>query len=217
MGRVIVIGASGPIGSHVVAALAARGHQVAGLARNVQPLPFNLPALHWISLDLGRAGPAEWQPILVGTHAVINCTEALQSGPADDLSATHDQGLHALLAACEAAGVPRLIHFSAMGVDQSPTEFSRSKLAGDAAVMASPLDWVILRPSVVLGPAAYGASALIRSLAAFPLLPVMPDTGPLTKSSDQRCIGRSGTRGAIRSRRGSLRRFFVRTCKPSSV
>ena len=32
--------------------------------------------------------------------------------------------------------------------------------------------------------------------------------------SDQRCIGRSGTCGATRSRRGSLRRFFVRACRP---
>lgn len=39
----------------------------------------------------------------------------------------------------------------------------------------------------------------------------------LMKSSGQRCIGRSGTCGATRSRRGSLRRVFVRTCRPSSA
>jgi hypothetical protein len=45
--------------------------------------------------------------------------------------------------------------------------------------MRRDLDWVVLRPSVVLGPAAYGGSALLRGLAALPVLPVMPDTGPL--------------------------------------
>jgi hypothetical protein len=45
--------------------------------------------------------------------------------------------------------------------------------------MNSDLDWVILRPSVVLGRAAYGASALFRGLAILPILPVLPDTGPL--------------------------------------
>jgi hypothetical protein len=45
--------------------------------------------------------------------------------------------------------------------------------------MATKLDWVILRPSVVLGRPAFGASALIRSLASLPHLPLMPDTRPL--------------------------------------
>lgn len=41
------------------------------------------------------------------------------------------------------------------------------------------LDWVILRPSVVIGRGAYGGSALLRGLAALPVLPVMPNTAPL--------------------------------------
>jgi hypothetical protein len=38
---------------------------------------------------------------------------------------------------------------------------------------------VILRPSVVLGPGAFGASALFRGLASLPILPIMPETGKL--------------------------------------
>lgn len=45
--------------------------------------------------------------------------------------------------------------------------------------MALDPDWVILRPLVVLGGPVFGASALIRGLAALPVLPVMPETGPL--------------------------------------
>ncbi|TIN60080.1 MAG: nucleoside-diphosphate sugar epimerase, partial [Mesorhizobium sp.] len=60
-----------------------------------------------------------------------------------------------------------------------PPAFSATKLAGDQALMARDLDWVILRPSVVLGRPAFGASALFRGLAALPLLPVMPSTGRL--------------------------------------
>jgi hypothetical protein len=45
--------------------------------------------------------------------------------------------------------------------------------------MRRDLDWVILRPSVVIGRSAYGGSALLRGLASLPALPVMPDTGPL--------------------------------------
>jgi hypothetical protein len=44
---------------------------------------------------------------------------------------------------------------------------------------ARDLDWIILRPSVVLGRPAFGASALIRALASLPVLPLMPGTQAL--------------------------------------
>jgi uncharacterized protein YbjT (DUF2867 family) len=76
--------------------------------------------------------------------------------------------------------VRRAIHLSAIGVDrETPTEFSRTKAAGDTTLMATGLDWSILRPSVVVGRGAYGGSALFRGLAALPVIPRMPDAGPL--------------------------------------
>ncbi|TIR45930.1 MAG: nucleoside-diphosphate sugar epimerase, partial [Mesorhizobium sp.] len=70
--------------------------------------------------------------------------------------------------------------FSAMGVDRAqPSSFSATKYAGDQALMALDLDWIILRPSVVLGRPVFGASALFRGLASLPILPSMPDTGRL--------------------------------------
>src|SRR5207247_2650195 len=46
-------------------------------------------------------------------------------------------------------------------------------------LMARDLEWVVLRPSVVVGRAAYGGSALFRGLAALPLIPRVADTGLL--------------------------------------
>jgi uncharacterized protein YbjT (DUF2867 family) len=78
------------------------------------------------------------------------------------------------------AGVKRVIHFSAIGVERAqPSDFSRTKHQAEEALQSSTLDWVILRPSVVIGRAAYGASAMFRGLAALPILPLMPDTGKL--------------------------------------
>jgi uncharacterized protein YbjT (DUF2867 family) len=110
----------------------------------------------------------------------VNCAGALQSGPGDSLSGVHEKGPAALFAACEAAGVRRVIHFSAIGVDrETPSSFSQTKLRGDEVLKQRNLDWVILRPSVVVGRASYGGSALFRGLAALPILPEMPETGPL--------------------------------------
>jgi uncharacterized protein YbjT (DUF2867 family) len=76
--------------------------------------------------------------------------------------------------------VRRVIHFSAIGVDHAtPTAFSETKRKGEQALIARELDWVILRPSVVIGRTAYGGSALLRGLAALPLFPVLPDTAAI--------------------------------------
>lgn len=82
--------------------------------------------------------------------------------------------------ACERGGIRRVIHLSAIGGDRAqPSAFSATKYWGDQRLMARDLDWVILGPSVVLGRAAFGASALIRGLASLPLVPLMPGTEPL--------------------------------------
>src|SRR3712207_6284392 len=67
-----------------------------------------------------------------------------------------------------------------MGVDRGAlTEFTRTKASGDAALEDSGLNWVILRPSVVVGRQAYGGSGLFPGLAALPILPRTPEAGAL--------------------------------------
>lgn len=178
--RILVTGATGLIGAAVTARLIAECHHVTGVARDVRRTPRLSPGMRWLPLDLATTTAADWRAHLSGIEAVVNCAGALQSGPRDSVAGVHVRGAAALFAACEAAGIRRVIHLSAIGVDrEAPTEFSATKREGDRALMARDLDWVILRLSVVLGRAAYGGSALFRGLAALPILPVMPGTGPL--------------------------------------
>jgi uncharacterized protein YbjT (DUF2867 family) len=177
--QVIVTGATGLIGSAVCARLSSEGHAVIAVVRG-KGSPA-IAASRTIAVDLAAATRAEdWLPHLVGVDAVVNCAGVLQDSPRESTKGVHVEGTGALFAACEAAGIRRVIHFSAIGVDRGAvSEFSRTKLAGDEALMARDLDWVILRPSVVLGRNAFGGSALFRGLAALPWLPVMPNAGPL--------------------------------------
>jgi uncharacterized protein YbjT (DUF2867 family) len=174
--KIAVIGGSGLIGSAVLADLSSRGHSVVSMSRSA-----GSAGTHGVSVDLSDAtSPSYWLPYLVGVDAVVNCAGVLQDGPADSTSMVHHQGVANLFAACEQLQIRRVIHFSAIGVDrQTPSAFSRTKVAGDKALMERDLDWVILRPSVVIGRPAFGASALMRGLAALPVIPVTPDTGQL--------------------------------------
>ena len=177
--RILIVGASGLIGSAVVAHLGGQGHEIVMATRIGSPAGL-LPA-KIIRMDLARAtSPEDWLPHLTGIDAVINCAGTFQDSPGESTAAVHIDGISALFRACERAGVRRVVHLSAVEVDrEAPTKFSQTKLAGDRALMERDLDWVILRPSVVVGRAAYGGSALFRGLAALPVMPVVPRTGAL--------------------------------------
>jgi len=178
--KVFVTGATGLIGSAVCARLAADGHEVTAMSR-AEGVGAQFTARRVARLDMAKAlKPEDWLPHIEGHDAVVNCVGALQDSPRENVAAVHAAGAAALFAACERLGIRRVIHFSAIGVDKAqPSAFSRTKLEGDRALMDRDLDWVILRPSVVLGGAVYGASALFRGLAALPWLPLMRNTGEL--------------------------------------
>ena len=176
--RVMVTEATGLIGSALTARLISAGHIVFGVARTVKEAARRFPAAQWKTCDIARMTQSGlWVPYLEGVDAVVNCAGVLQDGPGDSTRGVHVDGIAALFAACERTGVRRVVHFSAIGVDrETPTKFSRTKLEGDRRLMVSDLDWIILRPSVVVGRPAYGGSALFRGLASLPILPVMPNT-----------------------------------------
>ena len=179
---VLILGATGLIGSAIAARLKADGWVVIGIARQDGPEARKLPVDQVFFLDLRKVtGPADWEPYLYNVAAVINCAGNLQNSARDSTQAVHLTAPAALFEACERASVRRLIHFSAMGVDKGAlSEFSRTKGAAETMLERSTLDWVILRPSVVVGRAAYGGSALFRGLAALPWLPRIAGAGSVS-------------------------------------
>lgn len=179
--RILLLGASGLIGSATAARLKRDGHEIIAVGRGGGPAARRVPVDRWVKLDLRDATTVgTWLPNLAGIDAVVNCAGVLQDSSRDSPGKVHREMPLALWRACEAAGVRRVIQLSALGVDRGGvTDFSRSKLEGDEALEASGLDWVILRPSVVVGRPAYGGSALLRGLASLPLFPSPAEAGPV--------------------------------------
>jgi uncharacterized protein YbjT (DUF2867 family) len=177
--HVLLLGAAGLIGSAVGARLKVDGHRVSAVVRRRDAAARRLSADRLVELDLRGATRAEiWSPLIEGVDAVVNAAGVLQDSMRDATRAVHLDAPAALYEACAASGVRRVVHISAMGAqEEGLTPFSATKHAAEAALTASGLDWVILRPSVVVGRAAYGGSALFRGLAALPRLPAIEGAG----------------------------------------
>lgn len=175
--RILVLGAGGFIGRHVVARLMADGHEVTGVARSTGALEQAFPQARWLAVDLGKAiRPADWSGALGGIEGIINCAGVLR-GP--DMDPVHVAMPRALHAAAKAAGVRRVVLLSAISArPEVRTDYSQSKLAGEAALRESGLEWTILRPSLVYAEGSYGGTSLMRGLAALPwAVPVPAGSG----------------------------------------
>src|SRR5687768_1311025 len=162
---VLVTGGSGFVGRHLVAALARRGVKVrvpTRLRERAKHL-FPLPTVDIVQTDIFARG--ELERLAAGTQLVVNLIGILHSrrgrrderGPNDygpDFARIHVELPQAIVAACRAQGVRRLLHLSALGVSAAaPSEYLRSKAIGEQAVLAADdLDVTVLRPSVVFGP-----------------------------------------------------------------
>jgi uncharacterized protein YbjT (DUF2867 family) len=168
--RVLVTGAYGLIGSAVLARLHQEGHELVGAGRSIAAARRRFPYAQWVAADFHELTmAAQWVPLLTGIDAVVNCVGAFQHGLRDDLRRIHVDAPVALFAACAQAGVKRVVHVSAIGAGASgPSEFATTKGEADDRLAASELDWLILRPGVVLAAGVYGGTAMLRGLAGLP-------------------------------------------------
>jgi uncharacterized protein YbjT (DUF2867 family) len=179
--KILVLGASGLIGRFVTDNLRARGFHVAGVARRFSPsqkasaLDLELPVMAMDAASLAR---------LIGQHGidlVVNCLGVLQDGPGSDTGAVHRDFVARLLQAIGDSGrAIRLVHISIPGAaNDDRTAFSTTKREAERLIAGSHIPYAILGPGFVIAPSAYGGSAMLRALAAFPIdLPKVESASP---------------------------------------
>jgi uncharacterized protein YbjT (DUF2867 family) len=169
--KILVLGASGLIGRFVTDDLRLRGFQVFGVARQFSPsqrqsaADLELPVMSMDTAGLMRLIRER------DVDVVVNCLGVLQDGPGSDTGAVHRDFVARLLAAIRDSGRPvRLVHISIPGAaNEDRTAFSQTKREAERLIAASGAAYAILRPGFIVAPAAYGGSAMLRALAAFPL------------------------------------------------
>lgn len=177
--RVVLIGGSGFVGRAIANRLAREGVGVVipVRRRSRAAAVLLLPNAEVVEADCHNEDVL--RRLVAGADAVVNLVGILHSrsgtpfGP--DFARAHVELPRKVVAACEAGGVPRLIHISALGADAAaPSEYQRSKAAGEDAVRAaSPaLAWTILRPSVIFGREDNFLNLFARLATVFPVLPL---------------------------------------------
>ena len=174
---ILVLGGYGLIGSAIMRRLMADGHQVTGAGRSAAAARQG-PGQAWRIFDIASMREDDWRRELAGFDVVVNASGALQDGPRDNLDAIHHRALKRLGSALSGS-TTRIVQISAAGVSpDAETEFFRTKAKGDDALRASGASHVILRPTLVLSPAAYGGTALLRGAAGLPFvgLNILPKT-----------------------------------------
>lgn len=180
--RVLVTGATGFVGGHLVARLRAEGFVVRAALRRPAPLPAGVEAA--VVGDL--AGAVDWSPALADVDAVVHGAGIAHVGPSIPEEAYRAVNTEATLALARAAAgrVRRFVFLSSIRAQSGPvadhvlTEadrpqptdaYGRSKLAAEEGLAALDLDWVALRPVLVYGAGVGGNMGALMRLAALPV------------------------------------------------
>jgi len=181
--NLLVVGGTGFVGRHLVAALAARGARVTVPARRRERAKhlILLPTVDVVEVE--RLDVRALARLAAGCDAVVNLVGILHRprarpdeqganhyGPA--FAHTHVELAQAMVGACREAGVKRLLHMSALGADpKAPSEYLRSKGVGEQAVLAADdLEATVFRPSVIFGPEDRFLNLFAQFVAVLPVL-----------------------------------------------
>lgn len=114
--------------------------------------------------------------LLAGADAVVQLI-AILHGSAAEFERVHVELPKKLVRACAAAGVRRVVHVSALGVAvpgaaPGPSNYLRSKAAGEAVLKAADIALTVLRPSVIFGAEDEFLNLFARLQALAPVMPL---------------------------------------------
>lgn len=146
--KLAVTGGTGFVGTHLVDAARAAGHQLRALTRRDQP---PREGIEWIGGDLGSRAALE--RLVDGADAIVHVAGTISAPNAAGFEKGNVAGTLAMLAAATAGGVRRFVHVSSLAAREPKLSlYGSSKARAEELVHNSGLDWSIVRPPAVYGP-----------------------------------------------------------------
>jgi uncharacterized protein len=147
--KIALIGVSGLVGSHLLAELLRRGHEVTGIARDTGGVAAR-PQLRLKNGDATR--PAQLAPLLAGHEAVISATKFATSDVAALIAALKQAAVHRLLVVGGAGSLEVAPGQALIDTPGFPAAYKPEAEAGrrflDVLRKEQQLDWTFLSPSL---------------------------------------------------------------------
>ncbi|MGQ9523530.1 MAG: complex I NDUFA9 subunit family protein [Armatimonadota bacterium] len=178
-GLVLVTGATGFVGRHLVHALLDAGHPVRCLVRS-DPSRLALSGTpgqpQVASGDI--SDPNSLQTAFLGVDTVVHLVGIIRERPGSSFWGVHVEGTANVLAASVRCGVRRFLYMSALGTrPDARSRYHKSKWAAEQNVRNSGLQHAIMRPSVIYGPGDGFVSTLADMIRRAPLVIPVPGDG----------------------------------------
>ncbi len=174
---ILITGATGYIGRHLVSRLVAQGERPRCLVRDTQRAASILPADKVEFVQGNTTQPDSLGAAMHGVDTVVHAaflTADRKQSAGNHYQETNVQGTANVIKAAQDAGVKRIIEMSGLGTKpDKPGSYMQGRYLAEKMLKESGLDWTIIQPSVLFGkdaPFIKGLSNLIHTAPVVPLI-----------------------------------------------
>jgi uncharacterized protein YbjT (DUF2867 family) len=168
----LLTGATGLVGSALLARLLAEGADVRCLVRDPRRLGAQRVRVQIALGDL--TDPPSFRNALRGVHTVVHLAASIRDQPNGSIEELNGVATWRMVAAAERQGVERFVFFSALGAStHHRTRLLRAKALAEQAVREADLRSIVFAPSIVYAP----GDPWLTLLERMALLPLMPVSG----------------------------------------
>lgn len=172
--KIVLLGATGFLGHHLLPLLSAAGHECLALTR-YKPACRDLGVLPGVTVRQVKSWDADsLASQFEGADAVVSMVGILneKGRKGDGFRKVHVGLVEQVIEACKSTGVRRVVHVSAVGAGQGESFYLISKGEAEALLREDDrIDETIIQPSVIFG---RGDDFFNRFASLLKVLPVMP-------------------------------------------
>jgi len=170
---ILVTGGTGFVGSHLIKRLASERIQTRCLARKTSAIE----KLKELGIEVAYGDVLDKESLkkaVEDVETVIHLVGIIVEKKGATFEIIHTQGTKNLVDASKAAGVQRFIYISAMGArENARSRYHKTKWEAERAVINNGMEYVIFRPSIMIGEGGEFITMLSKIVRWAPIIPII--------------------------------------------